>query len=167
MKIKCSKCQNEKDCSEFYKDSRKKAGYRTVCKKCFGELYPFKVTSQTRQNWRNYKKTEKGTITCLLGNASKRARSKGIEFSLDREWLESKLNHGVCEISGIQFDLTDTSKNFRARPYSPSIDKINAKGGYTKENCRVICFCVNMALSDWGLDNLYFMCEKVLKNRKL
>lgn len=161
----CLHCLESKTLENFYKDSRKKSGYRSICKKCYLARYPFKQTEQARRNWRAYKMSRKGTVTCLLNNAKDRAKRRNLEFSLDSDWVNHRLDAGHCEVSGIAFDLSDTDNAHRARPFSPSIDKIDSKGGYTENNSRLVCFCVNMAMSDWGQETFYFMCEKVLENR--
>ena len=37
-------------------------------------------------------------------------------------------------------------------PDSPSIDRINPFGGYTKDNCRIVLWCINRALFIYGED---------------
>lgn len=54
---------------------------------------------------------------------------------------------GCCEVSGIPFSnisVGDTS------PFAPSIDRIDALKGYAEENCRLVCYAVNVALHVWG-----------------
>lgn len=166
LTIICADCNLEKPVDDFYKNSGVRRGYRNICKICFGVRYPMKYTEKSRLNWQNYKKSPRGIVSCLLNNASDRAKKRNIEYSLDAEWLREKIDKGVCELSGIEFQIKPTD-TFRANPFSPSIDKINPKGGYTKENCRVICFCVNMAMSDWGEETLFYMCEMIIKNQAL
>ena len=76
----------------------------------------------------------------LLRPARKRSKDNGLEFDLDREWAKSRWT-GRCELTGIEFDLT--SKGRGGNPLSPSIDRIDPKSGYTKDNCRVILWCIN------------------------
>ncbi len=159
---KCVNCNIEKELSEFYKDSKNREGYRVVCKKCFLIRYPYKVTERGRENWRRYKNSKKGIINCLLNNAKDRAKKNNLNFDLDYEWLESKIDNGKCELSNIIFEY-DSRGLYKSNPYSPSIDKIDPKKGYEKSNCRVVCFCVNMSMSDWGQEVLFNMCENLLK----
>ncbi|MCK5117861.1 MAG: hypothetical protein KAR44_14800 [Candidatus Aegiribacteria sp.] len=155
-------CNKNKRNSSFYADSRKKDGLRSACKKCYGKRYPWRKNKNSKAVWRKYALSEKGIMTGLLSNAKDRARKKNIEYSIDREWLRSKLRLGICELSGIKFKKGSIGP-FRANPFGPSIDKINPRGGYTKNNCRVICFCINMARSDWGDDVLIKMAKAILK----
>jgi hypothetical protein len=84
----------------------------------------------------------------LWRGARERANKKGIEFTLTREWVLKRLATGVCEATGIRFN----SETFigRCGPYSPSIDRIDSSKGYTPDNCRMICWALNMGLSEWG-----------------
>lgn len=80
-------------------------------------------------------------------------------------WVLQKLENGVCELSGINFDLS--SPNGTAfNPYSPSIDKIDSKKGYTFDNCRVIITALNIALSEYGLGTYLEIAEKVISKQK-
>lgn len=57
----------------------------------------------------------------------------------------------VCAVTGIGF--TQDSINGR-KPYAPSIDRIDNAKGYTRENCRIVCTAVNIAMNVWGEDVL-------------
>jgi hypothetical protein len=89
-----------------------------------------------------YKKTP------LLSASKNRAKAKGLEHDLDRQWL---LDHGVvdgegvCELSGIKGSV----KNKQDWD-SLSIDRIDNTKGYTKGNCRIVLWCLNAAFSHWG-----------------
>ena len=56
---------------------------------------------------------------------------------------------GKCEVTGIPFSDEKISGASRP-PYAKSIDRINSARGYTRENCRLVCHCVNVAMMDWG-----------------
>lgn len=106
---------------------------------------------KTRGNgaWQRYAQSKKGKITLLLNYAKDRSIKGNLEYTLDREWLDKRLETGVCEITGLPFEFVQPG-NYRTHPFTPSIDRIIPKLGYTKENCRLVCFAVNRALSDWG-----------------
>lgn len=42
----CSKCNQELELSEFYKDKDKYDGYKTICKTCYAEYYDKKLTKE-------------------------------------------------------------------------------------------------------------------------
>ena len=56
---------------------------------------------------------------------------------------------GQCEITGIPFDLSRSAKG-HTPPFHPSIDRRDSSLGYTYQNCRVVCLCVNLCIRDWG-----------------
>lgn len=82
-------------------------------------------------------------------SAEKRSRDKGRSFTLTPRDLLDLVDraNGRCEISLIQFEPNGTRS-----PYAASIDRIDASKGYEKENIRLVCLAVNMALNVWGLD---------------
>ena len=78
-----------------------------------------------------------------------RAKRKGLEVTIGQEWIRQKLLQGKCEVTGLPFSMEGQNKG-RCGPFRPSIDRIDASKGYTPENCRVICWGLNMGLSEWG-----------------
>jgi len=65
----------------------------------------------------------------------------------------AKLERGICEITGLHFDMTKAGG--RAGPFSPSLDQKIAGRGYTPENTQVVCFIHNTARGPWGEPALY------------
>jgi hypothetical protein len=88
---------------------------------------------------------------CLIAAARVRSRNKGHAFGLNdfSEELQSRIDRGICELSGVSFDLSPGRK-----PNSPSLDRINPALGYIPSNVRVICHALNAALGDWGEEAL-------------
>jgi hypothetical protein len=35
-------------------------------------------------------------------------------------------------------------------PYAPSLDRIDCRKGYTKDNVRIVVYALNVMLMDWG-----------------
>jgi hypothetical protein len=77
----------------------------------------------------------------------KRCAREGWEFDLDEAWVLERFEAGACEISGLNLDFSS-----RRGAYTPSIDRKTSSAGYTKRNCRVVLWCVNSALNNWGLE---------------
>jgi hypothetical protein len=77
----------------------------------------------------------------LLAGASRRAGKKGLEYSLTPKWAEARWT-GRCELTDIPFDLTRPGTP-GGRPFSPSIDRIDAAKGYTPENSRFVLWAIN------------------------
>lgn len=143
----CSHCGKQGNLSLFAKTGSKGA-VRCICKDC-RNLYA-----------RNMARMNRGSAQVraskLVSAAKSRATERNLSFDLDVEWVLERLEIGLCQLSGEKFDLTET-RGFA----TPSLDRINPKGGYTKQNTRVILFGLNAALGTWGTKPLF---EAVLKS---
>lgn len=83
-----------------------------------------------------------GRAKLFYKTIKRRATSFQIEFNLTVEWLEERLIKGVCEVSGVPFEL-DTYGKGHDKFYSPSVDRIDNSKGYTIDNCRMVLFAFN------------------------
>ncbi len=90
-----------------------------------------------KRSQRKYVSSRKGRLAKCLGDARKRARRRGQEFGLDRKWLSERFTR--CSVTGIEFSYEPNS------PFLPSIDRIDNSRGYTRDNCRVVCWIYNCA----------------------
>jgi len=87
-------------------------------------------------------------------STKKSAKNLGVEFDLTVEWYQWKYDRGSCEMSGLPFDM-----GTKRGPNSPSVDRKDPKGPYTKENCRMILWFINRAMMDLGEE----YCMKVFR----
>lgn len=55
-------------------------------------------------------------------------------------------------------DIPRTRKR-HLNPFAPSLDRINCGGGYTKDNTRIVCVAVNVAINTFGDDVFFKMLE--------
>lgn len=88
-------------------------------------------------------------INKLIAMAKSRATDKGLDFNLDITYMRT-LWTGSCSLSGIPLVLERNEKG-RVHPYAPSIDRIIPSLGYVQGNVRIICYQMNVALSEFGL----------------
>lgn len=115
----------------------------------------------------NYRKKRLTTphhiATALFLSCRSRQRQKhpNAPFDLTKEWIKGKIEHGFCEVTGLPFclDILLTSK----RPFSPSIDKIDPKGSYTKDNCQVVCFIYNVAKGEFTHDDVMRLAKSLIQ----
>ena len=114
---------------------------------------------------RLWKSTPKGKATRLISDAKKRG-----DVTISTEWLTKKLELGICELTGLPFDMRSLGVNM-PKAYAPSLDKIDASNKeYSKTNTRVVLFAVNCALGRFGdtymLPILEAMVKGINKNAK-
>lgn len=97
----------------------------------------------------------------LIKEARKRAKKSNIDFDLNIEWFlhQIKNQNNKCALTRKKFTLTMDN------PWQPSIDRIDSLKGYTQDNCRVVAYCVNLALNKWGDKVFKEMCNAVARNK--
>lgn len=96
-----------------------------------------------QSKWRKSKESDpRYRASRLLVDARQRAKKSGLESDLDLDWVTSRIEKGLCQVTGISFDL---SPSVPARPFTPSLDRINPKLGYMKDNTQVVCWIYNRA----------------------
>jgi len=102
-------------------------------------------------------------LNVLRKNANSRATGKK-NYNLDLEFLVElyKSQDGKCALTGISFKL---EKYGNKRAFAPSIDRLNCSKGYTKDNVRLVCLVVNLALNDFGDQIFDTMCREYVKNK--
>jgi len=89
-----------------------------------------------------FRATAKGKRNILLRHAKNRSIKKNLPFDLDKNWIDIKLKNGKCELSNIDFQFT-SDNDLHFNPFSPSIDRVDPKKGYTKDNCVPCCATCN------------------------
>lgn len=87
-----------------------------------------------------------------------RAARKGLAFDLDIEWMQSKLERGCCEVTGIKFTEGDKG------PFSPSVDREDVCIGYVKTNCQMVVLIHNFARNEWGDQPLREYAESLIRS---
>ena len=65
--------------------------------------------------------------------------------------IHRRIEAGACEMTGMPFSLLPT-KLASADPFSPSLDRMNSRKGYTRDNVRVVATAFNFAKGQWSLD---------------
>lgn len=85
-------------------------------------------------------------------NAAKgRARKQGVPFSLTKDDIALLFpKDGLCPILGVQMAHGPMDE----RDTSPSLDRIEPKKGYTKDNCIIISYRANRIKNDSTIEEL-------------
>lgn len=76
------------------------------------------------------------------------ARKRNIDFSLTEDQVRDLILqcNGKCSLTGIALEFGTCTRH----PFKLSMDRIDPKSGYRYDNMRVVCFCVNVAIGEWG-----------------
>jgi hypothetical protein len=128
----------------------------------YHKVYRQNPQTKERLNARERKRRIDKRAQCLIAHARIRARRLNVPFDLNiyTDILQQRIDNGICELTGIQFDLEGGKRKWA----SPSIDRIKPSDGYVIENIRVICFGMNAALGNWGIEPLLEMISGLIKN---
>lgn len=106
-----------------------------------------------RQRQRERLTTLERHLARSAGAAASRARRSGLECEEDLAgWALAMMEaQGYsCSLSDVPFSLEALGHGAAPRPYAPSIDRIDARAGYTADNIRIICWAANLLLGSWG-----------------
>lgn len=101
----------------------------------------------------------------LLRGAAGRAAKSGVEFTLTREWAQARWT-GFCEVSGLPFLVKDIDRP-GPKFFSPSIDQIRPKGGYTPDNCRFVLWAVNAFKQDATDAEMMLVAKAIVEKNSL
>jgi len=107
--------------------------------------------------------TMAGRVKHALYQASVRAKKAGLPFDLTPEWLQPKLEHGFCEVTGLPLDFEYGGKGQRANTFSPSLDRVDPMGGYTPENTKVTVWIYNRAKGPSRDEDVLLMARALTK----
>ncbi|MGI9504055.1 MAG: hypothetical protein ACR2RE_13480 [Geminicoccaceae bacterium] len=93
-------------------------------------------------------------LSIRLSNAQARSRQQRWACNIDLPWLVDRYNGiaGCCEITGLPLDSGPVKANSGRdrRPFRISLDRKDSERGYTRDNVRIVCACINYALGSWG-----------------
>lgn len=87
-----------------------------------------------------WRRKPENAATTLVSGARHRSKKFGVPFDLTIEWVKQKLALGKCEITGIEFDTAR-----KKGPLIPTLDRTIPSQGYTKKNCKLVCWIYNRA----------------------
>lgn len=176
--LTCARCREEKIVVEFAKDISKARGYSYICKPCKSALsssYP-KPSKEVihERNVRNYHRNKEkriegihrwmrevdGRSRTIILNSRSGAKKRNLEHSIvfdDVKEMFEKQEMRCC-LTGFEFDMNP----WKGNPYGPSIDRIDSSKGYIKGNIRLVCFAVNIGLSNFGTETYIEICKAVV-----
>ncbi len=110
-------------------------------------------------------KSLKQKIKKLLSGAKKRAKEKKLEFNLTYEWFIQN-SSTTCPVLNKDYYIQTQTGSHTAPNMSRSLDRINNKKGYTKDNTVIVSRRVNLIKNDATIEelqkitNFYVQLEK-------
>jgi predicted nucleic acid-binding protein len=153
MHLTCTKCKRTFHSSLFSKDKSRRSGYRSACKVCSAaEFKKFRQSAAYTERLqrqiatrRHEKVTDPITrwAAVAVGNARRRAKAAGLEFSISKDWLVAQAPTR-CVLLEVPLDYSATVSTAA----SASVDRRDSTKGYTPDNCRIISFKANRIKSN-------------------
>lgn len=122
-------------------------GNKSICKNCLAEKQRNEYTIQDR----------------LFERSAKSARSRGIEYNLDEDYIDELLEkqNNRCYYTGIEFD-----NNFEDKFTYPTVDRIDSSKGYVKGNVCICTWYANIMKSDMTIDQFKDLITKIYNNKE-
>ena len=159
--LDCYRCKNILPETKFTTDNRRyyRNNKHLVCRDC--------RNFRDREN--AYKASNDTLIRKILNNRLKsskyRSKKENTTFDLDLDYLVSLYYNqkGLCAISKIPmtFNIYNGKNSLNI-----SLDKIDPKKGYIKDNVQLLCFYVNQMKSDLNLNELVYFCKQIVENNE-
>lgn len=149
-KFECTLCENEHiACATDVK--------RGKIKSCGCE----KNKGSNNGNWKGFKNLN-GSI---VGHYRRNAELRNLDFNVTKEdlWKQFHKQKGICPYTGLE--LTLDSKESRI-PDNASLDRIDSKKGYTKENIHWVYKPINVMKNDTPHDKFVELCCLIAENNK-
>ena len=149
----CQSCGRRLVIQRFYTTAA--GNPRGTCKECQIGQAQVRYRNGIRWDLRNRGKS-------LVAHAKQRSKQKGLEFDLDPEDIQRRVDAGSCEVTGIPFEMDPTKG-----PHwnGPSLDRIDSGRGYTMDNVRVVLWSLNVMAHTWGLPLIHIISDAIRHNR--
>lgn len=157
----CKECIKEKNCKK-YNNPEEKEKRKLRSKEYLSD--PVNVLKNKERGSKFYNSI-RGRALTLLKSAQRRASKFSEPIDIDLDFILSKLNLGICDVTGIYFDFespTETVKN----PYAPSIDRKDSTKGYTKENTQIVIWQYNLMKGEISEKELLQICQIIVERNK-
>ena len=95
-------------------------------------------------------------------SAARRARLKGLEFSLTKEQIQERVpTDGCCPVTRLEFERGDG----KVGPQSMTLDRIDPKLGYVPGNIAVISHLANTIKQDCTDPKIFLRLAEYLETR--
>jgi hypothetical protein len=162
----CLEC-NETNPNKFHITNKKR------CKICYSKNNSiwYKSLSNDKKNnklnkikiWQN-----NNIIKIRVLGAKHRAKRKNLDFDIDENYIETLLikQNYRCLYTNVKLELTMGSDDSHINPNTLSIDRIDPKLGYTKNNIALVSAIVNNMKNDLKETSFLEVINLIYKNYK-
>lgn len=151
----CSKCGEVKSLSEFQRTKDGFLGRRADCKSCQAQYKHQRwISGQTSARRRSDPVSTQ--LYMMNANAKRRARSKGLPYDIDIDYLRS-IAPSRCPLLGVELQWacnSGLSSEGGPSSNSPSLDRIDSSKGYVKGNVVIVSHRANTIKNDATEDEL-------------
>ncbi len=163
----CLKCEKLLPLEKFGKNKKSKDGHFYRCIECekkrkkdfYEDGYKLIMSErqESRKPYNRFYHNNMNIFKCRFRTAKQRARKKGFEFDLTLDYLFELYNkqNGICYITGVKLSLEKHHHN------TISIDRIDSKKGYVVSNIGICTDFINIAKSNYELDELLNILREI------
>lgn len=149
----CPKCNLILEHTHFYSDKSSKDGLQTYCKECQ------KIISQ------NYYKNggQELFFKKIYKDLQKNAKNRNIDVYInENDIIELYNKNNKCAISGIEMTTIFVPNEGKwKRIHNLSVDRIDSKKSYTKDNIQLVCGIVNTMKWDLNQSDFIDICKSI------
>ncbi len=139
----------------YYQANREK--HLATCKEYVSRP---EIREKTNSYWWDY--TTANFEKRLLSSIKSKCKKKNIPFDITEEDI---IIPSHCPVTGIELKIR--SERYKKDYFTPSVDRIDPKKGYTKGNVRIVCLWYNTAKLMFSDEVVYELCKKVVENGKI
>jgi hypothetical protein len=159
---KCKKCGVIKDEKDFYKPNRS-----STCKECHLTITrEYKRKKREDDDYKNLEKLKQKERRIRLWQNSllHDCKHRGLEFDLDVDFINHlyENQNGKCFWFGVDIIPSENKKH----PQQPSIDRIDNKKGYVKDNVVLSCYSANIGRNENDIKTWIEFLKKINPHRE-
>lgn len=111
-----------------------------------------------------YRRTDRGIAAEIVRRTKSVCKKESLPHDLDKDWVLNKLNSigWRCELTRYPFNaMRESRSGFHWDALS--VDRLNPKGGYTKNNVRFILNQINVFRQDCSDEQMYALAKALLE----
>lgn len=142
MKTMCT-CAN---CGTTFEYERKRKARKYCSQRCASSYFGKHLRDKASERQRQVKFWAEYPEKAMLYRLRSAAKRQGQVCTVTAEWLKTKLDRGICEITGLPLSRKPYKRGDVGKRsfFAPSIDRINNDLGYTQANVRLTCWGYNL-----------------------